>query len=157
MSALLLGVVVESKTPEGWTGEYLYSDFAIQNGLVQKNSLLNNLSQIPFIGILAGLGRIALGIIHSVGHLLAYFGNMDKGHIYHAAKGGCEILRGSLEAIPILGRIFSWLYMAPLSNGRCWWMIKMYNPSSPDGLDRFMGNWTGWKSRVPQLYINAEN
>jgi hypothetical protein len=154
VSALLIGMVVENRTPS-WTGQYLYSDFAMQDGVVQKNSMLNNLSQIPFVGILAGIGRMALGIIHSIGHLFAYLLKQDKGHLYHAAKGGCEILRGGIEAIPVIGRIFSWLYMIPSSDTRCWWMLKMYNPDSPDGLDRFMNQWNDWKVKAPQLYVRA--
>lgn len=154
ISRLLLGIVVESKTPSV-TGKYLYSDFAMQNGVVQKNSLLNNLSQIPFVGILAGIARVVLGVIHSLGHLLAYLGTVDRGHLYHAGKGGCEILRGAIEAIPVLGRIFSWLYICPVRDTRCWWMIKMYNPNSPDGLDRYMDNWASWKVSAPHLYCRA--
>lgn len=154
VSKLLIGTVVESKIPS-WTGEYLYSDFAIQNGVVQKNSLLNNLSQIPFVGILAGVARVALAIIHSIAHLFAYLITKDKGHLYHAAKGGCEILRGAIEAIPVIGRIFAWLYILPLRNARCWWMIKMYNPDSPDGLDRYMDHWADWRIEAPQLYFRA--
>lgn len=154
VSKLLIGTVVESRTPS-CTGKYLYSDFAMQDGEVQKNSLLNNLTQIPIVGRLAGIVRIALGIIHSTGHLLAYLGTWDKGHLYHAAKGGCEILRGGIEAIPVIGLIFAWLYMIPLRNARCWWMIKMYNPDAPDGLDRYMDNWDRWQIEAPQLYFRA--
>jgi hypothetical protein len=154
ISRLLVGIVVESKTPSP-TGEYLYSDFAIKNGIIQKNSSLNNLTQVPFMGIVAGVWRIALGILHSLGHLFAYFVTKAKGHLYHAAKGGCEMLRGAIEAIPLIGRVFAWLYMFPSSDGRCWWMIKMYNPNSPDGLDRYMDNWASWKVDAPHLYFRV--
>jgi hypothetical protein len=154
VSALLVGVVVENRTPS-CTGSYLYSDFVRKDGIIQKNSLLNNLSQIPFVGILAGIARIALGIIHTLGHLLTYLIEQDRGHLYHAAKGGCEILRGGIEAIPLIGRIFAWAFMAPFKDIRCWWMLKMYNPDSPDGLDCYMEKWDHWKRDNPQLYVKA--
>lgn len=154
LSALLIGIVVENNTPS-FTGKYLYSDFAIENGVTLKNSMLNHLSQVPFIGILAGVMRIALGIIHSIGHLFAYLLSLNKGHLYHVAKGGCEILRGGIESIPLIGRIFSWLYIFPSRNARCWWMIKLYNPNSPDGLDRFMRNWASWQFYNNHLYFRA--
>lgn len=154
---LLHGMVLETTT-ESWTGEYLYSDFATCYGTAEKNSALNTCAKIPFLGIVAGICRVALGIIHTLAHLLAALITQDKGHLFHAAKGCCEILRGLIEALPIIGRIFANLYNStPLwdPNGRgtrCWWMIKIYNPGQPDGLDIWMDH---WKTFPPVFYIKA--
>jgi len=157
ISRLLAGIVVESKVPSA-IGEYLYSDFAIQNGIVLKNCALNNLAQIPFLGFVAGVARIALATIHTVGHLIGYASTnlREIGHLYHAGKGVSEAIRGVIEAIPVVGLLFAWIYNPPIRDGRSWWMIKMYNPDKPDGLDRYMQGWHNWKNDVPQLYVNAD-
>jgi hypothetical protein len=76
----------------------------------------------------------------------------------HAAKGSCEALRGGIETIPIIGRIFANFYNSrplydPVNEGaRTWWMIKIYNPQQPDGLDHWMNLWQGF----PQaFYVRA--
>lgn len=141
---LLHGMVLETRT-ESITGKYLYSDFA--SGKASKDTTLNLLTKIPFVGIAAGVARVALGIIHTVGHLLAATFTFKKGHLFHAAKGGAEILRGAIEALPIIGRLFANQYnSAPVvdmygDGGRSWWMIKIYNPDKPDGLDIWMDLW----------------
>lgn len=156
-SSLLTGIVVES-TVKSYTGNFLYSDYATVRG--NKNSVLNTCAKIPIIGIFAGITRIAIGIIHTIGHLFAALITQNKGHLFHAAKGACEILRGVIETTPILGRIFANLYNSspPLytegweEGGRSWWMIKMYNPEKPDGLDKWMGNWHTYPK---ELYVKA--
>lgn len=154
INRLLHGIVVESNA-ESWTGKFLYSDFAVQDGIVRKNSLLNDLVQIPVIGIVAGITRMALGIIHCICHLYAYAISGNNGHLYHTNKGLAEILRGTIETIPVIGRIFANLYMPMSANGRCWWMIKMYNPDKPDGLDRYMDRWVQFQQFGPQFYVRA--
>ena len=155
LGGLFHGMVLET-TAESWTGPYLYSDFATGNG--EKDTALNTLVKIPFIGILGGIMRMALGIIHTLGHLFAFVFTQDKGHLFHAAKGLCEMLRGGIEAIPVIGRIFANFYSSrpiydPLNHGaRSWWMIKIYNPQQPDGLDQWMNNWRDF----PQaFYVKA--
>lgn len=155
-NSLLNGIVVET-TVQSYTGNILYSDFSEIPGSdnsKNKNSLLNKCAKIPFVGIAAGIVRMALGIIHTLGHLFAALVTCKKGHLYHAAKGLCEILRGSIEAIPVAGRIFAnlytpaqiqYLYQPGWEEGRrTWWMIKMYNPEKPDGLDAYMHNWANF-------------
>lgn len=145
-SKLLVGIVVET-TVNSYTGNVLYSDYA--TGLGEKNSFLNKCAKVPIIGIVAGVLRIVLGIIHTLGHLFAALFTQKRGHLYHAAKGLCEILRGSIEALPIMGRVFANLYNSSPAlysqnweeGGRSWWMIKMYNPEKPDGLDKWMNLW----------------
>ncbi|KAF3361460.1 hypothetical protein PHSC3_001834 [Chlamydiales bacterium STE3] len=141
---LLHGMVMETKV-ESFTGKYLYSDFA--TGKAEKDTTLNTLTKVPFIGIVAGIARVALGIIHTVGHLLGALFTFDKGHLFHASKGMCEILRGFIETLPIIGRIFAnSCNSAPINDcgmgDRSWWMIKIYNPEKPDGLDQWMDNWS---------------
>jgi hypothetical protein len=144
---LLHGVVVETDV-ESLTGKYLYSDFATGKG--KKDSTLNTLTKIPFVGIIAGVARVGLGIIHTIGHLFAALFTLQKGHLFHASKGTCEILRGIIETVPIIGRIFANFYNStPVydpygEGGRAWWMIKIYNPKNPDGLDKWMNNWYGF-------------
>lgn len=143
---LLHGMVFETNV-ESYTGKYLYSDFATGKG--EKDTTLNTLVKIPFIGIIAGVVRIALGIIHTLGHLLAALFTLKTGHLFHASKGVCEILRGGIEIIPVIGRIFTNVFnSAPVHDfgegGRSWWMIKIYNPEKPDGLDVWMNHWAGF-------------
>ena len=57
LAGLLHGMVIET-TCESVTGEALYSDFATGKG--EKNSALNTCVKIPFIGIVAGIVRVAL-------------------------------------------------------------------------------------------------
>lgn len=147
---LLHGMVWETNV-ESLTGKYLYSDFA--SGLrAEKNTILNSLTQVPFVGIVAGVARVTLGIIHTLGHLLGALFTLKKGHLFHAAKGTCEILRGMIETIPIAGRIFANLYIPSMcscseNSYRCWWMIKIYNAEKPDGLDAWMNNWEMFPER----------
>lgn len=146
---LLHGMVWETDV-ESFTGKYLYSDFA--TGKAEKDCTLNTLVKIPFVGIAAGVARVALGIIHTVGHLLGALFTFKKGHLFHASKGACEILRGVIESLPIIGRIFANTYnFVPFYDPdgvRTWWMIKIYNPNKPDGLDQWMDNW----STFPKCY-----
>lgn len=147
---LLHGMVWETNV-ESFTGKYLYSDFAI--GKAKKDTALNNLVQIPLIGIAAGITRVALGLIHTVGHLLGALFTFKKGHLFHASKGACEILRGIIETIPVIGRLFANQYNSSEDgNARSWWMIKIYNPKKPDGLDKWMDNWSDFP---PCFHIKA--
>lgn len=149
--SLFAGLIVETNVGS-LTGKYLYSDFASGRG--QKNTPLNTIVKIPVIGIAGGIARIGLGIIHTFGHLIAALVTLKKGHLYHAAKGGCEILRGTIETTPLIGRIFANTYNGiPCSDffainasigNRSWWMLKIYDPAKPDGLDQWMGNWRNW-------------
>jgi hypothetical protein len=153
---LLHGMVLET-TAESWTGEYLYSDFSTsaQRKGCEKDTTLNGLVKIPLLGNVAAVGRIALGIIHVIGHLLAAAVTFNKGHLFHASKGVCEIFRGVIEAIPLIGRIFANFYNSipiEMSEARCWWMIKIYNPNKPDGLDHYMNQWKGFS---PTFYVKA--
>lgn len=154
---LLHGMVIETTT-ESWTGEYLYSDFATKYGQAEKDSQLNTIVKIPFLGIVGGIVRVALGIIHTLGHLTLAVIKQDKGHIFHASKGLCEVLRGLIESVPLIGRIFANFYnSAPINDpfhegSRTWWMIKIYNPQKPDGLDVWMNYWHPFPSA---FYVKA--
>ena len=143
-SCLFHGMVMETHV-ESLTGPFLYSDFA--TGRAEKNPVLNKIAKIPLIGVLGGLARVVLGIVHTCGHLGAAAFTVKRGHLFHAAKGSCELLRGVIEALPVIGRLFAYLYCsAPLfdhtGQGRCsWWIIKIYNPRHPDGVDIWMEYW----------------
>ena len=103
------------------------------------------------IGIAAGITRMVLSVIHIIGHLLMACITWDKGHCYHAAKGGCEFLRGLIESIPFAGRAFARIYF----NHGIWWMIKIYNPDEPDSLDTQTNEWAELKQNRPTGYIIA--
>ncbi len=155
---LLNGIVVESRISSR-TGQYLYSGHAVDgDGNITQNTFLNNLAYVPVLGILAGVARIALGIIHVLGHLVAALFTLNgKGHLYHAAKGGCEIIRGLIEALPIIGNIVSCIHGGCGQSDRSsWWMIKMYNPDHPDGVDRSTGCYVDFKRMYPGSYFRAE-
>lgn len=159
-SELLKGIVVETRTQAGPTECFLYSDKYYRDEdprndnvtvVCTPSDVLICLSTIPILGIAAGVTRMALAVIHSLGHLFAALVTFDKGHCVHAAKGGCEFLRGLIEATPIVGRQFARNYVA---HGD-WWMIKIYNPDYPDTLDRHMGNWVRLRQTRPNAYVVA--
>lgn len=146
---LLNGIVIETKTTT-WTGGFFYSDQP-PRCTISRNPppMLNKLATIQIIGIAAGIARVACAILHILGHLLAFLVTLDEGHLYHAAKGGCEFLRGCLEAIPFVGRNFAnWYYV----NGN-WWIIKIYNPEIPDRLDKQVNFWADLKQSRPNAYV----
>lgn len=132
---------------ESFTGPYLYSDYACietQNGEQVQTTTLNELSKKPVIGILAGITRVAFAIIHSAIHLVQALFTQEKGHLYHAAKGGCEIVRGLIDSIPILGRFIAANKYSPISGYATgnWTIMKIYNPAKPDLLDRVLSAMT---------------
>lgn len=147
---------------ESFTGPYLYSDYAHLeldtsthpelhnlmrsiNGRLYKEhtTTLNNLSKLPVIGILAAITRVALACIHIVIHSAQALIFQEKGHLYHAAKGVCEIYRGLVDAIPIVGRLYSickYSHTAP-EYSKHWTILKIYNPNKPDLVDELNGFW----------------
>jgi hypothetical protein len=158
---LLQGIVVETKT-KSFLGPLFYSDKKCYNEMgvlyganylntFTHQSTLNELSRIYVIGIAAGVTRMALATIHTLGHLFAAAITFDKGHCFHAAKGACEFLRGLIEAIPIAGRIFANHYV----EDGYWWMIKIYNPNAPDSLDISQSQWSQFKVARPTGYVVA--
>ena len=150
---LLRGIVVETTTGS-WLGPYFYSDQVYVSPKDTSGStepLLNGLSQISFVGIAAGVARMALATIHTLGHLFAALLTLDLGHYFHAVKGGAEFLRGFIEAIPFLGRGFAELYC----KGGLWWIVKIYNPIAPDSLDYRCGYWESFKQIRPTGYVIA--
>lgn len=160
ISDLLSGAVVETKA-KSLTGPLFYSDKIIysedrddgnwQPQYCRQQSVLNELSRVWVVGIAAGVIRMALAIIHTTGHLFAALFTFDKGHLFHAAKGGCEFLRGFIESIPVIGRKFAQYYV----NDGMWWMIKIYNPNKPDGLDLHANRWQEFKQLRPTGYVVA--
>lgn len=147
---LLQGIVVETRA-ESLTGHYFYSDrmHSDEPTSIEIQPFLNQLSTINIIGIAAGIIRMALAIIHCIGHLFATILTFNKGHLFHVAKGGCEFLRGFIEAIPFIGRIFANVYY---HHGE-WWIIKIYNPMRPDTLDEYANNWDSFKENRPSAYF----
>lgn len=152
---LTRGIVIETTT-ESWTGKLFYSDrihYEVSDDLFEYQKpvqpLLNELAAVALVGIAAGIIRMALAVIHSLGHLFAALITWNKGHLIHAAKGGCEFLRGFIEAIPFVGRIFSNHYYYD----GYWWMIKIYNPNHLDSLDRLADNWKSIKENRPSAYF----
>lgn len=141
------------------TGKWLYSDYYgadFDDACIEKIGILNRLTTYPIIGIAAGVSRCALAIIHIVGHLFAALLFKDKGHLAHAIKGCFEFCRGIIEALPIVGRIFS-IAMNPtgslpsyLFHGcpgcrgieECYsfFLIKISNPNKIDNIDRALIN-----------------
>lgn len=87
-------------------GRLLYSD-EYRSYSSRINPVLNQWAAIPVIGRLAGISRIILSIIHILGHLGAMLVTLDTGHLKHVVKGGAELLRGVIEAIPIIGFLFA--------------------------------------------------
>lgn len=159
-SDLLGGIIVETNV-SSYTGSLFYSDEIVysddydndnwQPHWSRRQSVLNELSRIWVVGVAAGVIRMALATIHTVGHLFMSLLTFNKGHLYHAAKGGCEFLRGLIESLPYVGRKFARSYV---EEGH-WWMIKIYNPNKPDHLDLRECCWEGLKSHRPTAYVVA--
>ena len=152
---LLQGVVIETRV-RSWTGQYFYSDAIHHDYKKDPTSiivepLLNKLAGMNVIGIAAGLSRMALAVIHSIGHLFAALLTFKMGHVVHVAKGACEFLRGFIEAIPFIGRKFAEVYYC---HGE-WWIIKIYNPDTPDTLDDFARKWGCFKQNRPSAYFSC--
>lgn len=132
------GVVVKTNITS-FTGKYLYSDEA--PGMENE---LNSMARMSIAGIAAGISRCIMGIFHTIGHLFAALVTWKMGHLFHALKGSCEALRGIIEAIPLIGRVFAigcgqgfpWS-----GNYHSWWMIKIYNTERPDNLDKHREYW----------------
>lgn len=152
------------------TGKYLYSDYGHQKSYDSEDNLqeikiheskLNKFAKIPLIGRMAGIMRIALGAIHIIAHLFAAIVTFKKGHLFHVSKGMCEILRGVIETIPIIGCLFA-IYFVPdfepsqsskqkqqmyISYNS--FIIKIYHPHKKDLLDDIVGDW----QKVPDSKI----
>lgn len=177
------------------TGKYLYSDRFFEAGelkieklqkrpffsrsdekfTVEKKAIshyhgiLNKLVRYPVIGILAAISRLGLSVIHIIGHTFAALITQKKGHLFHALKGGCELLRSSIEIIPIFGRMFTCLYSFEpgtdkdyyLSSGvhaynindSQFWLMKIYNPNHPDMIDTANKLWED--PYKPKSYIKG--
>src|ERR1700722_1949448 len=68
--------------------------------------ILNKLGYIPGVSTITGLGRSLLGIVHTIAHLAcAIFSKNRWGHLQEAGIGFKNIVRGVIEAIPIIGNI----------------------------------------------------
>src|ERR1700722_18020208 len=67
---------------------------------------LNKLGYIPGVSTITGLGRSLLGIVHTIAHLAcAIFSKNQSDHLQEAGLGLKNIVRGVIEAIPIIGNI----------------------------------------------------
>lgn len=86
--------------------------FNKKNILTQDRSVssqpctLNILGYIPVVSTFSGIGRSLLGIVHSVVHLAcAIFSQNRTHHLSEAKLGAKNIVRGLVEAIPVIGNI----------------------------------------------------
>lgn len=124
------------QTPiKSFSGQYLYSDQSWSNQpsvqdpkILQLNvqtTTLNKIAAMPIFGFFAGVTRLVLSILHTLGHLFLAAKTRDHGHLYHALKGCCEMLHGLIEMIPIVGLIYTW---------------KNSPPSAPEALKKEIPN-----------------
>lgn len=160
---LLQGIVIENTLPLTWTGELLYSDkdydYLGKNIITGKMMIEESypfsdyLAMIPIIGIAAGITRIAFAALHMLNHSLAFVFSLDRRHFAHLAKGLCELFKAAIQSTPIIGNIFAYLWVCKLKG--FWWMIKIYNPNSPDSLDIHADYWRSLKQNRPTAYITA--
>ncbi|KKK67694.1 hypothetical protein LCGC14_2951500 [marine sediment metagenome] len=152
-SDLLQGIVIETKLPS-WSGKILYSDTEhdLLGRLQVEYSDLDHIASVPIVGVVAGITRVALAVLHMVNHTFALIFTLDSRHCIHLAKGGCEFLKGLIQSIPIAGHLFTRSWM---KNKGEWWIIKIYNPNDSDTLDAHANFWRQLKQNRPNAYIIA--
>jgi hypothetical protein len=105
----------------------------------EAHAFSDYLAVIPVIGTAVGIIKIAFAALHMLSHSSALVFTLDRRHFAHLAKGLCELSKAIIQSIPIIGNIFAYLWIGRL-NGK-WWMIKIYNPKSPDSLDIHANYW----------------
>lgn len=129
-----------STTTKSLTGNILYSDAHACDKQCEKSKMpiLNTLAEVPIFGRLIAIARIALSIIHVIGHITAALVYWNICHLYHVIKGLAEFLRGLIEIIPLIGMIFSLLYNreragsnAAEDPGDICFLVKISPPKSP--------------------------
>jgi|SRR3989344_2111183 len=155
-------MTILSTTCSSITGKILYSDVYRQEPKVEDSSetfpikyvnetpTLNKWAMIPLVGSLAGISRMALAVIHMLGHTFAALIVWDKGHFCHVAKGAAEFLRGAIETIPIVGSFFGFFYDMPIGSYKfgmspcknvymySFFLIKIQNPQKDDSIDNLI-------------------
>lgn len=142
---------------ESFTGRLLYSDYYAEvesHDSVGRITFLSRIATIPFLGIAAGVMRVALAMLHGIIHSckMIFSHGRRKDHLVHVIKGAAEALRGVFEAVPIVGRLFA-IWMTPigtLSSFLCYgcpgcrgwkrsysvFLIKLYHPEKLDEIDK---------------------
>lgn len=74
--------------------------------LSTKNSAWNRLGYLPLISTITGAGRILLGIVHTIVHLIcAIFTKNRQNHLQEVILAGKNIGRGLVEVLPLIGNI----------------------------------------------------
>lgn len=100
------------------TGNLFASDITLYTKLTKENekekrsigavlnSRLNKLGYITGISTVSGLVRAALGLIHTIAHLAcAIFSKKREDHLQQADIGFKNVVRGLVEATPVIGNI----------------------------------------------------
>lgn len=99
------------------------------------------LAKLPVVGIAAGVGRFVVALFHTIGHLFAALFTKNKGHLAHSLKGCCEMGKGLIESLPIIGRLFGMSQLPsplPLETHEyfaSFFIVKLYNPKKIDAVD----------------------
>nr|MBA2729050.1 hypothetical protein [Parachlamydiaceae bacterium] len=71
-----------------------------------SNTKLNLLGYIPAVSTISGLARALLGVVHTIVHLAcSIFSDHREHHLQEALLGAKNIVRGLVEAVPIIGNI----------------------------------------------------
>lgn len=74
--------------------------------LSTKNSAWNRLGYLPLISTVSATGRILLGLVHTIVHLVcAIFTKNRQNHLQEVILGGKNIGRGLVEVLPLIGNI----------------------------------------------------
>lgn len=140
---------------ESLTGKLLYSDTYIQfpkadsqEKMKMQMPLLNKLAAMPFIGHFSGIFRSLFAVVHIAVHLVLALFYWEREHLAHVVKGCAEFVRGIIETLPFVGRLFAWTYGPPAfplkflnskrakseEEARCF-LVKITNPDKLDKLD----------------------
>ncbi len=80
--------------------------WSTSRSIESTNAKINLLGYIPVVSTITGLGRALLGVIHTIEHLAgAIFSDHREHHLQETLLGAKNIVRGLVEAVPVIGNI----------------------------------------------------
>src|ERR1700738_3822032 len=88
----------------------------LERTIAKAEAFLSKAAAIPVVGTLAGAAKMILGVIQTIGALLALIGSLPflgtqngkdvaRRSVSHIINGLANIVSGALEAVPVLGAL----------------------------------------------------